>query len=266
MTLIASRWCAERAVAAPAREVRQLHATIDDVASLEDRAIGDMFDLYDQYYDATSRALFEADLFTKDHVITLREASGALAGFSTLAVLDAKIGDVPFRAIYSGDTIIDHAHWGTQALAFTWIRFAGALKAGAPALPLYWFLIVKGHRTYRYLSAFSIDFHPHWQRPTPAAASQIMDGLAYQRFGAAYDAIRGVVSFPQSRGHLKPEWAIIEPEEKARCDVAFFLHRNPGFTKGDELVCLTELTSENLRPLARRVFERGFAVERGLRA
>jgi hypothetical protein len=257
MTLVTERGRADADVAAPVRAARQLSATIDHVGSLEDRAVGAMFDLYDTCYAATSRSLFEADLRNKHFVITLREPGGALAGFSTLAVLEAEIGAEHLRAIYSGDTIINHAHWGTQALAFTWIRFAGTIKAWAPALPLYWFLIVKGHRTYRYLSAFSAAFHPHWDTPTPAAARAIMDELARRRFADCYDASRGVVSFPQSRGHLRPRWAAIEPEEAARPDVAFFLRSNPGYAGGDELVCLTELASDNLRPLARRVFEQG---------
>jgi hypothetical protein len=243
--------------ARPARASRQLDATVDPVAALSNRAIGAMFDLYDHYYDATSRPLFEADLRNKDYVVTLREPCGALAGFSTLAVITTEIGGQPLRAIYSGDTIIDHAHWGTQALAFTWIRFAGTVKAWAPSLPLYWFLIVKGHRTYRYLSAFSVDFYPRWDRPTPGQARDVMDHLAWRRFSEAYDARRGVVSFPRSRGHLKPEWALVEETEAARPDVSFFLRSNPGYISGDELVCLTELAPENLRPLARRVFEQG---------
>jgi hypothetical protein len=257
MTLVRERWCAGPAAAGSIRDARQLSATIDRVATVSDRTVDAMFALYDQYYDATSRPLFAADLRNKDYVVTLREPSGALAGFSTLAVLTAEIGGTPLRAIYSGDTIIDHAHWGTQALAFTWIRLAGTIKAQAPQLPLYWFLIVKGHRTYRYLSAFSVDFHPHWQRPTPETAREVMDGLARGRFGDAYDADRGVVAFAQSRGHLKPEWADIEPGDEARRDVAFFLRRNPGYVRGEELVCLTELASDNLRPLARRVFAQG---------
>ena len=50
-----------------------------------------------------------------------------------------------------------------------WTLETVALYAGAqlPEQPLYWFLIVKGHRTYRYLSAFSVDFHPHWRTPMP---------------------------------------------------------------------------------------------------
>jgi len=37
-------------------------------------------------------------------------------------------------------------------------------------------------------------------------------------------------------------------------EVAFFLARNPGYARGDELVCLCELAAEKLRPLARRIF------------
>ena len=255
--MVSERWSARPAAAPPARAARQLAATIDHVGSLTDRAIGAMFDLYDKYYAATARSLFEADLRNKDFVVTLREPSGALAGFSTLAVLTAEIGGERLRAIYSGDTIIDHAHWGTQALAFTWIRFAGTIKAWAPEQPLNWFQIVKGHRTNRYLTAFSVDFFPRWDSPTPARSRAVMDALARARFAGDYDAGRGVVSFPQSRGHLKPQWAAIEPDEAARPDVAFFLRSNPGYGRGDELVCLTELASDNLRPLARRVFDQG---------
>jgi hypothetical protein len=257
VTLITEHVCADAAAAEPACSARQLDARIDHVASLDTPTIREMYELYDKYYAATSQALFEADLADKNFVITLRERSGGLAGFSTLAILDMKAGEIILRAIYSGDTIIDHAHWGTQALAFTWIRFAGILKAQAPERPLYWFLIVKGHRTYRYLSAFSVDFYPHWLIATPARAHAIMHDLARSRFAAAYDPGRGVVAFPRSRGHLRAEWAAVEPGEAARPDVSFFLRKNPGYVRGEELVCLTELSSENLRPLARRVFEQG---------
>lgn len=236
---------------------RELRADIEPASLLDSDAIEGMFDLYGTYYGATSRTLFEADLRDKDFVVLLRDEDDAIAGFSTLALLDVGTGSDRLRAIYSGDTIIDRAHWGTQALAFTWLRFAGAIKGQVPACPLYWFLIVKGHRTYRYLSAFAVEFYPHWQVPTPRWARSVMNGLARQRFADAYDVGRGVVSFPKSRGHLKPQWATVEPAELIRPDVSFFLRCNPGYTRGDELVCLTELSSANLRPLARRVFDQG---------
>lgn len=236
---------------------RRLSTQVQDRASLESQTVDAMYALYSTYYEATSHERFIADLRDKDAVVVLRDEAAALIGFSSLAIIDTTVDGQRLRAIYSGDTIIDRAHWGTQALAFTWIRHAGAIKSQVPDCPLYWFLIVKGHRTYRYLSAFSIDFHPHWQHPIPAPAQSIMGHLARDRFNAAYDERRGVVSFPQSRGHLKPMWANIETEEASRPDVNYFLERNPGYIYGDELVCLTELSVANLRPLARRVFAQG---------
>lgn len=235
----------------------RLLAHVERRQRLEGRTVSQMYDLYSTYYDATSLSVFEKDLGDKDWVVVLRDESGMLAGFSSLAIIDATVNGRSLRAIFSGDTIIERAHWGTQALAFSWLRFAGTIKTQAPDRPLYWFLIVKGHRTYRYLSAFSVDFYPHWQMPTPPWARAVMRQLAYTRFDEAYDSERGIVSFDRSRGHLRPMWARVEPEEAARPDVSFFLRSNPGYTQGDELVCLTELSCSNLRPLARRVFEQG---------
>jgi len=236
---------------------RQPRAFVERLSALTSRTVGEMYALYHRYYDSTTPQLFESDLKDKDFVVVLKDDASSVVGFSSLALLSAEIEGKRIRAIYSGDTIIDRAHWGTQALAFTWIRFAGVVKAEVPDCPLYWFLIVKGHRTYRYLSAFSIEFYPRWEVPTPAWAQAIMAGLARRRFHDAYDARRGVLSFPQSRGHLRSEWAAVEPEEALRPDVAFFLSSNPGFVRGDELVCLTELSSANLRPLASRGFGQG---------
>ena len=49
-----------------------------------------------------------------------------------------------------------------QALAFDWISRMGAIKRAHPERPLYWLLLVKGHRTFRYLPLFAKSFFPHW--------------------------------------------------------------------------------------------------------
>jgi hypothetical protein len=218
-----------------------------------------MYALYDRYYGGSNAALFLSDLSEKDYALLLRDASGSIRGFSTLGVTTHRVPS-HLRALFSGDTIIHHAYWGQQALAFNWLRFAGQLKAQMPDVPLYWFLIVKGHRTYRYLSAFSHEHYPHHNHTTPSAVAKLMHFLARCRFGEHYDENTGLVRFPLSRGHLRREWARVPPEDLRRPEVRYFLQRNPGFARGDELVCLTELTAHNLKPLARRLFlQRGTA-------
>jgi hypothetical protein len=86
-----------------------------------------------------------------------------------------------------------------------------------------------------------------------------MNKLARERFGEAFDDASGVVRFPESRGHLAEPFAEANEREAEREDVSFFLRRNSGYRNGDELVCLCELSLENLRPLARRLFAGGEA-------
>jgi hypothetical protein len=214
----------------------------------------EMWSLYRRFYSGTRRELFEADLAAKDSLLQLRDAAQRIQGFSTLAVgiTDTETG--PVRFVFSGDTIIERAYWGTQALAFTWLRYVGELKRERPELPLFWFLIVKGHRTFRYLPAFAREFYPHWERGTPAHIAALMSKLARERFGAAFDDVTGVIRYPESHGHLAEPFAEANEREAEREDVSFFLRRNSGYRQGDELVCLCELSAENLRPLARRLF------------
>jgi hypothetical protein len=206
-----------------------LRANVVARAALCSDEVERMFSLYAASYRDTARARFLDDLGDKTHCIVLRDGDGTIQGFSTLKLYETRWRETRIRVMFSGDTIIDPAHWGTQQLAFAWIRHAGDVRRAAPAVPLYWFLICKGHRTYRYLGAFARHYLP----------------LA----GARADG-RDV---PQ--GRLAPELASVPDAHRRIGDVAYFLQRNPGYARGDELVCLCELSAPNLRPLARRLFE-----------
>lgn len=235
-----------------------LRGRVERVGDLSQKTRAAMFALYEHYYGGTNRELFLNDLSEKQYVVMLRDCDGALQGFSSIKFWQEDFDGKPVRIIYSGDTIVQRDHWGQQALAFTWVQFSGALKSDAPEIPLYWFLLVKGHRTYRYLRAFYRVFYPACNRPTPPDAKALMDQLAARKFGACYNAGSGVVHFPQSRGHLKPDWAEVPEKDRRRPDVRFFLERNPGYTQGDELVCLAEISHENQNPLMARLFDAGF--------
>jgi hypothetical protein len=230
-------------------------ARFTPVTALDATLRAQMAALYLAHYDGSSPALFAADLAAKDEVLLLH-ADGALVGFSTFRLFRRVWQGRPIRVIYSGDTVVERPHWGQQALAFAWIERMGQLKRQAPELPLYWLLLVKGHRTFRYLPVFGHSFHPHWAEPRPDLQA-LADQLAAELFGTDYQPACGVVAFNPSRGHLKPEIATPTTEELARGGVRFFLARNPGYQQGHELVCLCEMEAHNMKPLTRRLFERG---------
>lgn len=216
-----------------------------------------LFQLYATYYGGTDSTLFGHDLASKDHLLLLLDEAHHVRGFSTLQLLCCQHQNTPIRAVFSGDTIIDHRFWGEQTLPLAWCRLVGQIKAQAPDIPLYWLLIVKGDRTYRYLNVFSKSYYPNRRHATPSETQDLINHLASQRFGQHYQPQTGLVHYPQSRGHLKSPW-LNTPGNNL--EAQFFAQQNPHHAQGDELVCLTLLEETNLRSFALRGFREGLAA------
>jgi hypothetical protein len=216
-----------------------------------------MHALYSTYYMQSNLTRFESDLDEKDQVLLIWN-DGVLAGFTTLCQYQFHFEGRDLEIIFSGDTIMDRQFWGSQELAFAWLREIGRAARASCGRPLYWFLIVKGHRTYRYMPAFGINFVPRWTKDAQDVdLLRLRDALAQDRFGSWYQPATGIVRFPDQRDRLAWPWAAPTEREKNRADVSFFLNTNPGYVDGDELVCLCPLTPDNMRPLTRRVFDQG---------
>lgn len=238
---------------------RELVSAVEAVECIAEATVRDMFALFHSYYDDTSEAQFRSDLKNKQSAIVLRDHQGRLRGFSTAVTTDHVFEGKPVRAFYSGDTVVDHHYWGQQTLWAAWLRLTGSIKQAAPAVPLYWFLVVNGHRSYRCLRAFFEVFYPAYDREQPPRDKRLMDLFASARFGDAYDARRGVISYATSHEHLNSAWAGVPEKDRQKPDVRFFLERNAGYISGDMLVCLTEFAAENMKPFARRLFQEGMA-------
>ena len=225
-------------------------------SELQSDDIGQMFEVFENAYDDVCRVRFEQDVKDKTHCIVLRNADEAIVGFSTLKLYDVVWKQQPRRVIFSGDTIIQRAYWGSQQLAFAWSHLAGELWRQAPETPLYWFLICKGHRTYRYLRAMMLDYAPRVGVDTDPEMQAWMDYLAHLRFGQAYNPQTGLVRFDTPQGRLTSVLAEIPATHLRLPDVAFFLQKNPHYACGDELVCVSEIAPGNVRPFALRLFNR----------
>jgi hypothetical protein len=225
------------------------------LAGLSEAVRREMASLYLAHYDGSSEALFYRDLSNKDEVLLLR-AAGKLVGFTTLRIFEREWQAKRIRVVYSGDTVVERKHWGQQALAFDWIGRMGTLKRERPDLPLYWLLLVKGHRTFRYLPLFAQTFYPHWSADREDL-KRLADALALEMFPEDYNPSTGVVEFRQSRGHLKSDIALPTSDDLEKEGVSFFLERNPGYRRGHELVCICEVEIFNMKPLTLRLFQRG---------
>lgn len=211
-----------------------------------------MFELFSSCYDQVTRGCFDADLADKTSVIVMRDGLGEVRGFSTQQVYEHATEAGMIQVLFSGDTVVDPRCWGRSELVRGWCEVAARAMLNAPDRQLYWFLISKGHRTYRYLPVFFRQYVPGIAPGVPAAWFSLLHALARERFGRAYDAGSGLIRFDGSRGHLTPALAGVPAGRRDDPHVKFFLERNPDYARGVELACLAEITLANTHGLGRR--------------
>lgn len=213
----------------------------------------EMFALLLRHFEGVTREQFERDLAAKDWVIELRR-NDALVGFTTLRVRASDFEGEPITALYSGDTIVAPEAWGTPALARAWIAGVNRARAAIPGRRCFWLLLSSGFRTYRFLPVFWREFHPCHAAPTPAPTQRLLNHLAREGYGAQFQPASGIVRFAQPQ-RLRGRLANVPEGRDRNPHVAFFLARNPGHGRGDELACLTEICETNLTAAGRRIVE-----------
>ena len=222
----------------------------EDLQSTERTA---MFTLLSAHFHGVDRRTFDGDLDEKNWVLLFEDAE-RLRGFTTLFAYDTVYDGEPISVVYSGDTIMARDGWNTATLPRSWITAVRALRAQyLRGHRLYWLLLTSGFRTYRLLPVFWRQFYPRHDVTTPAGVEALLSCLAAERLGACYRRETGIAQFaaPQVlRGELRE----VDPGRLNEPDVAFFMERNPGWRHGDELVCITEISFDNLTPAGRRMW------------
>ena len=177
-------------------------AELVNVSELTPPQRNEMFRLMDRYYIGMARDVFESDLDEKRWVLQIVESdTRILRGFSTQMLLKIELAGRPIRALFSGDTIMDHRFWGHNPLAQAWGRLALTLidQCLATGHELYWYLIVKGYKTYRFLPVFFQEFYPRYHARTPDWAAAMLDKLGREKFSRHYDAQSGIIRAPRRR-------------------------------------------------------------------
>ena len=218
-----------------------------------------MWALFDRIYVDVDRARFDEDLNEKDDVILLFDvADQSLQGFSTLRVYERTIEGRDVVVVYSGDTVIAPGYWGQRALQSAFVRYITLCKVRHPLVPVYWFLISKGYKTYLLLSRNFPEYWPRRDKPTPPWQSAVLATLAKEKFGEFFASERGVVQFDRPMGRLREGVAPIAEEMLQDPDVRFFMEKNPGHAAGDELCCLGAVSVQQSAYYVSRLLRRRF--------
>jgi hypothetical protein len=227
---------------------------IREVADVSPCRRDEMYALMRLCYCGVRRESFDADLAEKQWVIEMADvATGDLVGFSTQMLLPLEVAGKNVVTLFSGDTVVAPAARNSPALALAWGQLAFRLLSLYPRQSLYWFLITKGYRTYRFLPVYFCDFYPRYDVVTPVWETTLMDALGQHKFGAAYDRVAQIVRATPASYRLRNGGDELTPERLADPHVRFFAARNPGHAVGDELCCLAPLREDNFSPAARRL-------------
>jgi hypothetical protein len=207
-----------------------------------------MFNILGVYFNGVDPDAFRSDLDEKDVVILLtEEVSGEIRGFSTQKFISAHVNGKPIQAIFSGDTIVEKEYWRQTVLVKEWFKLVFERLNAQPEVPLYWFLICMGYKTYRFLPVYFNTYYPSAELSSAVEEKEILDALAEGRFGSQYDAGKGIVRFARNNVSLRNGFAGIPVSKEVDQHVRFFLERNPDYRKGEELACLTRLHPSNFK-------------------
>ncbi len=214
-----------------------------------------MLNLMKRYYENTDEEIFHKDLSEKNWVLALYDKENHdLIGFSTQQLFNVVHNQDKYQILFSGDTIVDHKYWGSMMLSLAFAELVLDIKKECNGEKLYWMLISKGLRTYKFLPAYFINYYPCYNKETPEDIKYLMDKLGKLKYPDLYNSQKGVIEAKNNGQYLKPEYEPddmpLEPQEK------FYYLMNPGYKKGDELLCLTCIEMENLNPFIKRAVSR----------
>ncbi|NLW48432.1 MAG: hypothetical protein GXY86_14010 [Firmicutes bacterium] len=222
----------------------KLTGSIVAIKSLSVEDIKTMYELMDTFYDNMTWKNFMEDLNKKDYSIVLKDETNIIRGFSTQQIIHIPLGDGFVHGVFSGDTIIHKEYWGSAELFKIFARsfFRYEEQYG----DFYWFLICKGYKTYRILPTFYNSFYPNYKEETPKEIRELIDAFGRFYSPGEYDEKTGVLCYKGVKDKLKENVADVSKERLKDRNIAFFVAKNPGYIKGNDLICVTKLSKSNL--------------------
>ena len=230
--------------------MNRLKSQIITISEATETTIRRMAELMSLTYGGTNIDKVRRDLAEKQFILLLYGEGGEIEGFSTIQLFDSMFRGTPVKIVYSGDTVIQEESRGQTVLMHDWWQFTCTIQQQFSGMEVYWMLISKGWRTYKLIPLFYKEYYPRPDRETPPDFQAFMDELGNWKYPGEY---RDGLIIPSEPDFLKNAATDVPERRRNDPDVQFFIAKNPGFGKGDELLCVTRLAPDNLTKTGRRV-------------
>jgi len=208
----------------------------------------DIWTLTEEFYDV-DRAYAEAELRRRQSIAMFR-MNDSLLGMAAIDVYRTEFRGQRLVAIYTAHVLIREAWRGRNLLQKLGARTFLAARLRNPLRPIYWFFDTFSYKSYLLLPRNFRQFWPRHEESTPESQAALIDQLALQTYGPAWQPARGVV-LRSGQKRLRSTAAPLVLGPGADPGLEFFARANPGHPEGDMLVCLCPLTLGNWLSVAR---------------
>lgn len=231
----------------------KLKASYRSIAKIDVHDIRQMYGIFCQYYENTTWDIFLHDLSKKSGALILFcPKEDRIVGFSTLMTCEVTVRGQKSRAVFSGDTIIEKAYWGSRALALAFYKFLITEKVKYPRQAIYWLLISKGFKTYLLLANNFFSYYPNPQQQHGYLA-EVIDDYCLQMFPDYYDKEKRILDFGDNYQYLRGDVAdITDTMRRENQKINFFEQCNPEWRRGTELPCVGVFDWDDLAKYAVR--------------
>lgn len=218
-----------------------IHCETVATETLAPQLIEDMWTLFIRHYTGMTRDVFEHDLMQKQQALILWR-SGELAGFTSQRFETIQ----GHRVVFSGEVIVtpEARDIGTAHFFRNWAK---AVWNNCD----WWCALSAGPRTFRIPHTFCKRMTPNAAGDETTEERELRHIFAEYIYGDGYCRERGIVILDQPYTLREQDQQIREgyPMDE------YFRSVNPGWQKGDELVNLINLHSDNWKPVALRILK-----------
>jgi hypothetical protein len=218
-----------------------------------------MLELMTGYYGDISPERFEQELNERDSALVLFDAANQIQGFTTIKFYHLDVLKIPVRLVFSDEAIIPGGFRSNLELFRAWIRAVYSRVLDGDELlrqrkievqnyfKSYWVLLAEGYQKYRLLPLYFKRFYPNYQERTPEFEQTVINHFCGYKYPGRYNPTTGVIK-SEGKGGLRQDATVITRKHMNNSHLNYFLTQNPGFTMGDKLVCITELSLNNMKP------------------
>jgi hypothetical protein len=179
----------------------------------------------------------------------------SLLGMAAIDVHPTEFRGRKLVVISTAHVLIREVWRGRNLLQKLGARTFLATRLRYPLQPIYWFFDTFSYKSYLLLPRNFREFWPRHEQPTPEPHAALMDQLATQTYGPAWQPARGIV-VRSGQKRMRSTVAPLVLGAGADPALEFFARANPGHPDGDMLICLCPLTLSNWVSLARKALQR----------